>query len=196
MNKSSSFSSPWEPLVLFGFILAAMVSRFVLPPFLGHPENFAPIDATALFAGAYFGRKWFAFLLPLLSVWISDLVINFQYFHKWVWFYQGFYWQYGFYMAIVILSSYFLNKPSRMENLKIPLASLLVSIAFFLVSNFGVWAGPVPYPHSFQGLILCYTAGIPFFRSTVLSDLVYTSLLFYGFEGVKALARRMSLKTQ
>jgi hypothetical protein len=193
MNKSSVFKSPWEPIILTLFVLLAMVSRFVLPPFLGHPENFSPIDAIALFSGAYMGRKWIAFLLPLLSVWISDLMINYQYFHHWVWFYPGFFWQYGFYLAVVWGSSYVLNKPNRMQGLKIPFSSLLVSIAFFLVSNFGVWTGKFPYPHTFSGLMLCYTAGIPFLSSTLFSDLIYTCVLFYGFEWVRSLSTKASL---
>lgn len=196
MKKNSSSWSNYEPMVLIGFVLMSMVSRFALPPFFGHPENFSPIDGTALFAGAYFGRKWIAFLLPLLSVWISDLVINYQYFHHWVWFYPGFYWQYGFYLGVVLFSSYFLNNPQRIEKFKIPLSAIGISIAFFLVSNFGVWAGPIPYPHTFSGLMLCYMAGIPFFRATLLSDLFYTCILFYGFEAIRSISLKSFLRTR
>ena len=174
----------------------AMISRFVLPPFLGHPENFAPIDATALFAGAYFGRKWLAFLLPLFSVWISDFIVNYQVYHKWVWFYEGFYWQYGFYLAVVLFSSYYFQNPASRKSRKVPIASLMVSLAFFLVSNFGVWAGPIPYPHTWNGLVLCYTMGIPFFRGTLVSDLIYSTFLFFGIEWVMGLSRKHSLKIQ
>jgi len=168
-----------NPIILTLFIGMAMISRFVLPPFMGHPENFSPIDATALFAGAYFGRKWMAFLLPILSVWISDWIINYQYFHHWMFFYPGFYWQYGFYIGVVLFSAYFLKSKNKWRIMP---SALLVSIAFFLVSNFGVWASFNTYPHTYAGLILCYTAGIPFFRSTLVSDLLYSIALFGFFE--------------
>jgi hypothetical protein len=55
---------------------------------------------------------------------------------------------------------------------------LLGSTQFFLITNFFVWLGQdVEYPHTFAGLIACYTAGLPFFERTVLGDLFYTAVL-------------------
>ncbi len=164
-----------NPIILIAFMVMTMLSRFFLPPLFSCPDNFAPIDATALFAGAYFGRKWIAFLLPLLSVWFSDLYVNYIYYHHLVLFYPGFYWQYGFYVLAVLFGSNFLTKKLM---LRVPMGAVLVSIAFFLVSNFGVWISYTTYPHTISGLILCYEAGIPYFRSTLLSDLAYSGVLF------------------
>ena len=38
------------------------------------------------------------------------------------------------------------------------------------------------YPHNLAGLITCYEMGIPFFRSTLLSDVIYSGVLFGAFE--------------
>jgi len=59
------------------------------------------------------------------------------------------------------------------------------SIIFFLVSNFGTWMSGMMYPKTGAGLIACYTAAIPFFQGTFISDLVYTTVLFGSFELVK-----------
>ena len=38
--------------------------------------NFSPLAAVSLFGAAHFKQKWQAFIIPLVSVWISDLFIN------------------------------------------------------------------------------------------------------------------------
>ena len=48
---------------------------------------------------------------------------------------------------------------------------------FFLVSNFGVWAGGTMYPKNFGGLITCYAAGVPFIHNTIISDALFTTVL-------------------
>ena len=58
--------------VLFSFVLIAALTRLV-----PHPPNFAPITAMSLFAGAYFTRKQFDFMVPLLAMLISDLFLGF-----------------------------------------------------------------------------------------------------------------------
>lgn len=61
---------------------------------------------------------------------------------------------------------------------RIGVVCLLGSIQFFVITNFFVWLGSEGgYPHTFSGLIVCYTAAIPFFGRTVLSDLFYTAVL-------------------
>ena len=56
---------------IIALILFASFSR-IIP----HMPNFTPIGAMALFGGAYLKNKSHAFLIPVLSLWISDLVIN------------------------------------------------------------------------------------------------------------------------
>ena len=64
--------------------------------------------------------------------------------------------------------------------------TLAGSVLFFVWTNFGVWAFWNLYPHTLEGLVACYTAAIPFFRNTLLGDVVYSTALFGGF----ALAER------
>ena len=66
-------------------------------------------------------------------------------------------------------------------------ASLLASIQFFVITNFGVWAGGY-YGYGFNGLLKTYLEGLPFFQWTILGDLFYTGVFF----GAYALANRFT----
>jgi hypothetical protein len=165
-------------------ILLAAISRL-----LPHPPNFAPIGSMALFGAAYFSKRYWAFIVPIISMWISDLVLNNvvygQYFDSFVWFYAGSLFTYSAFALIVLLGMLTLKKV-RIPNLVA--SSLGASVIFFIVSNFGVWFSGIMYPKDLGGLMVCYIAGIPFFHNTILGDLVYTAILFGVFEFV---ARRV-----
>lgn len=164
------------------FILLAAFSRLI-----PHPPNFAPIGAMALFGAAYFSRKYIALVIPIIAMWLSDLVLNNvvygQYFDHFVWFYQGFYWTYGAFVIIGLIG-FLLLKKVKVQTLLI--GSLSASILFFLLSNFGVWFSGTMYPKDLNGLLVCYTAAIPFFKNTLMGDLVYCSVLFGAFEFAQA----------
>jgi len=63
----------------------------------------------------------------------------------------------------------------------VALASLVSSVLFFLITNFGVWATGTMYVKNLDGLLQSYAMGLPFFRNTVLSDLFYSFSFFYGY---------------
>jgi hypothetical protein len=65
------------------------------------------------------------------------------------------------------------------ENfLKIGAISIISSMQFFLITNFGSWLWFEGYPKTAAGLANCYNAAIPFFGRTLASDLVFTAVLF------------------
>ena len=159
-------------------ILLAALSRLI-----PHPANFAPIGGMALFGAAYYSRRVWAFVIPVVSMWISALLLKkvmyAEYFDSFVWFYSGAWFTYGAFILIALIGTFTLQK------IKVPnlfFSALGASVIFFLVSNFGVWFSGTMYPKDFSGLIACYTAGIPFFKNTVMGDLFYTALLFGAFE--------------
>jgi len=59
------------------------------------------------------------------------------------------------------------------------------SLIFFVISNFGVWLASPLYPNTLEGLMMCYTAAIPFFHYTIAGNLVYCGVLFGGYEYIK-----------
>jgi len=164
-------------------ILAALVLLAALSRLLPHPPNFTPVGAMALFGGAYFASRATAVLVPLIALWISDLLLNnivySVYFTSFTWFTPGSYWIYGSFIATVLLGIVLLRKVN-LSNLLI--ASLSASVLFFIVTNLGVWFDSGLYPHTREGLVACYTAAIPFFQRTLLGDLFFCALLFGAFE--------------
>ncbi|HET8866092.1 MAG TPA: DUF6580 family putative transport protein [Gracilimonas sp.] len=168
-------------IVLSGFILVAALSR-IIP----HPYNFAPLGAMSLFGAAYFTDKKFSFLLPLFAFFISDLLVNnllyANFYGGFTLFTPGFYWMYGS-IALIVLAGIFILKK---VNVKTVIAgSLSASMIFFLVTNFGAWLSNPIYPMGIEGLLMSYTAGIPFFHTTVIGDLFYSGVMFGAFEYAK-----------
>ena len=54
--------------------------------------------------------------------------------------------------------------------------SILGCCIFFIISNFGVWSLGT-YGHTVSGLILCYTLAIPFFSYSVISTIIFSSII-------------------
>ena len=175
-------------LILSGLILAAAISRLI-----PHPYNFAPIGAMSLMGAAYFSDKKFSFILPLLAMFVSDLLINnilyASYFQGFTLFTPGAAWVYGA-IALIVVAGIFILKKVTLPRVLV--GSLSASVIFFIVSNFGVWLSDPDYPITFGGLLLCYEMAIPFFHNTVLGDLVYSGVLFGGFEYAKTRVAALS----
>jgi hypothetical protein len=141
--------------------------------------NFAPIAALALFSGAALkDRKW-SFVLPLGSVFLSD--VFFELMQKGSGFYPGIVYNYIAYLLIILIGFALRRKVTIPGVLG---ASLAASVTFFIVSNLGVWiSGSLGYTYSWDGLMLCFTEALAFYRQTdyasVVSDLVF-SVVFFG----------------
>jgi hypothetical protein len=164
MNKSN-FKNFISPLLV---ILIAVFMRL-----LPHLPNFTPIAAMALFGGVYLNKKY-AFAIPLAAMFISDIFLGFHPAMPYV---------YGSFILTGAIGLWLKNRKSAKN---IICASLISSILFFLITNFGVWAGGW-YPKTLSGLMQSYMMGIPFFKNTVLGDFVYTGMFFGGYELIKVL---------
>ena len=139
-----------ENLIIL-FIMIAVWFRLI-----PHLPNFTPVTSLALFSGLMLKRKWLSLSVPLIAMILSDLVLGFSSISMWV--YLGF--------ASITMIGWFLDK----MNTK---SILLSSLIFFIISNFGVWM--LDYPHTIEGLLMCYTLAIPFFGYSIMGD------LFWGF---------------
>jgi len=130
--------------------------------------NFSPIAAMALFGGAYLNEKKTGLLIPIGALFLSDIFIGF---HASMWaVYLSF--------AIIVLIGSRIKKPSF---LNVICASITGSLLFFIITNFAVWVQGLYYPMNLAGLFTCYEMAIPFFRNTLLGDLVFTTSLFSLF---------------
>ncbi len=168
--------------VLAAMILMAGAWRLI---FLGNNlpmANFTPIGAMALFGGCYFSDKWKAILLPLVTLWLTDVILNsFVYSHQLTFFYSGFYWNYGIFALIAVMGT-FIRKVS-VKNVLV--GSISAALLFWLISDFGVWLGGTMYPKNVAGIIECYAAAIPFLRNMLISNLVFSAIMFGSFELIK-----------
>jgi hypothetical protein len=55
-----------------------------------------------------------------------------------------------------------------------PMGAIVGSTAYFIISNFGAWLDPqLGYERSLSGLARCYWMGVPFWRPTLVSDMVF-----------------------
>jgi len=149
-----------------------------------HVPNFAPIGAIALFGGAALG--WRTALWVTLSVLVfSDLVIGF---------YPGIGWTWLSFSLIVGLGAVVRVLPSVWRA---PVGALGSSIVFFIVSNFGTWVASGMYSHDAAGLIQCYIMAIPFYKASLLSDLLFGSFLFGAYAtAIASSPKRTGMITQ
>jgi len=153
-------------------IVAAAVSRVLM-----YPHNFSPMVGMAIFAGAILKDKRFAFILPLASMLLSDIL--FEVFKVapgfWGW---GQLVGYGIFALITIFA--FSLKKINVGN--VILYSVASSVIFFILSNlsFFILDNPVyhTYPQTFNGLVDCYVKALPFFKTSLIADLVYSGILF------------------
>ena len=152
------------PVIVFVLIVLAAASRL-----LPHPPNFAPVAAIGLYSGAAVGRRT-GWLVPFAALLASDAVIGF---------YNpvGMAWNYLAFAVCLGLGAGLLRRGRSLG--RVTGAVLGSSVAFFLVSNFGMWASGY-YPRTWAGLRECYVAALPFFRNTLASDVLYSAALFGG----------------
>jgi len=141
--------------------------------------NFSPIGAIALFGGCYFLNKKVAFLVVLASILISDLALNyFVYFGEFKLLYNGIFFNY-FSIALTVLIGALIKKV-KFES--ILLCSSLAAFTHWLISDIGVWLYSPLYPKTFEGLIACFVAAIPFLQNMLLGNLFFSFVLFGLFE--------------
>ena len=156
----------WRPAALSLTVLGAIAR--LLP----HPPNFAPVGAMSLFSGARLPR-WQAYLVPLALLAVTDPILSPLYgYHPYT---RYLLFSYASFLISVSLGRLLRNTESVS---RIAAVTILNSIQFYLVTNFGSWLWFGAYPHTSAGLVACYVAAIPFFGWTLASDILYSAVLF------------------
>ncbi len=170
-------------IVLILMIIAAAAMRLVSYKFPYLMSNFTPVGAIALFGGAYFTDKWKAYLVVLLTLFASDILINYLYTSKWVLWYGG---SFGVYLAFAIMV--FIGSLIKKANIaNVGIASLASVCVHWLITDMPWLNGTASlYPHTLAGYGQSLVAAIPFERNMVLGDIVFCAILFGGFELAKS----------
>jgi hypothetical protein len=196
--------------LLLAMIIAVAVCLRTLPYLLGVDArqfasfvwNFSPITALFLFTGALFPERRWAYGAPLTAMLMSDVAIGVLLGDMSLGLHAMIPAIYGSY-ALIIWSGALLRKlQRRLEEqtratysgtlIHRVVAELLFLLAvcgagiagecvFFVITNFANWAGQTGYyPHTLEGLMQCYVAGIPFFKNALASTPLYGLVLFGG----------------
>lgn len=178
-------------LLAFGLLILACSLYRVWP---GRPFGFAPQWAMAVFAGAVIRDKKWAFLLPLLSMLVSDTVYQIMYSNgvSQIWGFYGGQWLNYLLFASMTVFGFMIAK--RLNVVNALAASLAAPSAFFLLSNFTVWASGGGYhrPMTGAGLLQCYADGVPFYQMSLLATPFFLALLF----GIYFLVNQKALQTR
>jgi len=165
------------------FLLIVVASLYRIMP--SRPYGFAPQLAMAIFAGAIIKDKKYAFLLPLLSMFLSDALYEILY-RNGVGNLRGFYdGQLTNYILFTLMTFFgFFIKNFNIG--RIALASVAAPTVFFFLSNSLVWLSNSPdagynRPKTLAGYFQTLNDGIPFYAWSVLATLVFSAILFGAY---------------
>ena len=161
LNMSQKNNTNSIATVCFLIILAA-ITRFI-----PHPFNFTAVGAMALFSGANFKDKRFAYLMPIAVMFLTDL-------------YFGFHFSILPVYACFAFTVWLGTRISQNQNPKsIGLNSITSSVIFFLITNLPFWyLDQGLYSMDLRGTMQSYTMALPFFTNQIIGDLFYNGLLF------------------
>lgn len=135
--------------------------------------GFLPANVSILGSFGFFGQNFFLYF---------STIILFDYFKGG--FYSGFWFTYLGFLSYFLFGK--IAKTTKKQVLLLPAASF----TFFLVSNFGVWY--YWYPHTVSGLLTCYALAVPFYKNTLIGDLLFG----YGYMTMKFLVKNFGLSKQ
>jgi hypothetical protein len=166
-------------LLVFSVVVYRVTTGLLIHSGTNWLSNFTPLAAIALCSAAYLPKKY-KFSVPLLTLFISDVIINLSYGAPLLDFqilvrYVA--------LALVGLIGVLLQNRASLKTL-LP-ASIAASTLFYVITNTFSWLSDLGYTRNLAGLIQSLTVGLPqysatptwmFFRNSLLSDLIFTCL--------------------
>ena len=170
-------------LILFLVIVLATFSRlFITIP------NFSAIGSLALICGSIAGRHKFSVLIPFAALVVGDLMMAGTGKLYSDYFFDGYFLYVYFAFFITWLIGKYLKDKLNFKNLVA--ASLISSISFFIITNFGSWMQLGFYPKNIAGLIQAYIAGLSFYKNDIFTnfflnqivgDLFFVIVFYFSF---------------
>ena len=141
--------------ISIGVFLVLASSRFI-----PHPPNFTALIALGFYIPVFFGLRF----VPIVAICfaVTDIFIGFHSTTLFTW---------GSILFIGYISKFF----TKSILFRI-IGALSGAVAFFVITNFGVWIVG-GYEKSLYGLMMCFALAIPFFTYTLLSTLLYSFLI-------------------
>ena len=141
--------------------------------------NIEFVTTASLLAGLYLGKRW-AFIVPFVSIVLSDLFMGNKTIYLFTW---------SAYLLIGLGSavfSLFANRKPFRKVINAGLFGLGAGFFFYLFTNFGVWLLDSwnMYPDTVTGLIQSYVMGLPFLRFTLTGNIVFAVMSVGSIEYV------------
>jgi hypothetical protein len=172
-----------KQLAVSFILLIVIASLYRIMP--GRPYGFAPMIAMAIFGGAIIKDKKLAFILPLGAMFVSDALYQLLYINgvgNIPGFYEGQAINYLLFGGMTVFGFFIKNFNVK----RIAIAAISAPTAYFLISNFLVWASSSPLagwsrPKTFSGLMMCYTDGLPFYPWSVASTFIFSAIFFGSY---------------
>ncbi len=121
--------------------------------------NFTSTISIIIFLSYFIRNIAFSSVIVLSSQIFTDIFFGF---------YNSILFVYGSYILICLFSTLTLKS---LNNRLIFIASIAGPTIFYIVSNFGVWLLDNIYTRDLNGLVDCYIAGIPFYKSSMISTI-------------------------
>lgn len=178
-------------IVLLLMIVIAAAFRFVAFEYKDL-SNFNPVGAIALFGGAYFIDKWKGYLAVLLTLFTTDVIINYLYTSKISLVYDGMISVYLSFALMVLVGS--MIKKVNVAN--VVLASVTSVLIHWLITDLPWLNITLIYPHTLAGYGTSLIKAIPFEYNMIYGNLVFGVLLFGGFEFAKSKYASLQSKKQ
>ncbi len=169
--------------IFSGLIIVSAFYR-IIP---GRPWGFAPQIAIALFSGSVVKDRKLSFLLPLGSMFLSDLLfqaLNHFGITEMQGFYAGQWVNYLLFTGLTVLGWYINEK----KAIQITIGALAGPVLYFFLSNSATWVAGGGYnrPKTWAGYVQCLEDGLPFFKGSLYATVLFSALFF----GVYALWTR------
>lgn len=157
-------------------VILGIFSRVIV-----HTPQFTATLAVALFAGMYLNKR-LAWIVPVGMMLVTDVILGFH---------DTMLFTYGSMLGISAIGIFLKNRKSY---LNVFAGSIGAALLFFVVTNFGAFLSL--YPRTWGGLYECYILAIPFFRSTLLSTVAYSLVLYAAYEALQKYQMGKSCATQ
>jgi hypothetical protein len=171
-----------EAFVFFLLLAFGIVGRWAQPAW-----NFTPLAAVTAM-GAYYFRGWLpAILLPASMLAISDLLLlphdN---------------WAVPASVHLMAIVPLALGRAARRAEgwrsaLCWGLCGVAPATAFFVVTNFAVWATKSMYAGTAAGLVECYVRALPFYRTMLAGDICYVGMMAACLAAAHVIDQRTAL---
>jgi hypothetical protein len=174
----------FNPRTLVLLLIIVLIAALRLISFIdmGPLTYFTPLGAMALFGGAYFNGNVKPYLFPLLTLFISDLVLSFTLFSEYRTglLYSGWYWTYGAFALMAVAGKLILKEVTIP---RVIIGTVVATVIHWLISDIG--ACVVENKFTFAFYLGRLITAIPYELRFLGGTAIYSAIMFGVFELVQ-----------